>query len=62
MRKESQSGLTEKQTNEILGLASAVCDRQITDSQTQRLEELLDSDPAALHCYSQYMLMHAELY
>ena len=49
MQNEHDKSMTDEPTNEILELASAVCNEQITDDQSQRLREILDRNPADKH-------------
>ena len=48
--------------NELLQIASGICDENATDGQLKRLETILDADPTAIQIYSDYMLTHAELF
>src|SRR5262245_419002 len=46
---------------ELQRLLSALCDRELTDGQYARLEELLDTDPECRRVYLEYLDMHAGL-
>jgi hypothetical protein len=46
---------------ELLELAGALCNGEITPAETGRLEQLLDGNAEAQRVYRQYMALHAEL-
>jgi ferric-dicitrate binding protein FerR (iron transport regulator) len=46
---------------ELQRLLSALCDGRLTEAEHERLEHLLESDPACRHVYLDYMDMHSGL-
>ncbi len=52
----------EKILAEVLQLTSDICNQQISETQSRRLEEILAENREAQVAYRQYMSMHAELY
>ena len=54
--------MNEQTKNELLEIASALCDEAATKEQRQRLEHLLSSEETATEIFSNYMHMHSELF
>ena len=56
------SGPTDEISSKLQDLVAAACDGELSDSETERLEELLTDSPEARRYYLLYLHLHGELH
>ena len=54
--------MNERLFDELLEIASRICDETASEHDLKRLDEVISTEPDAAKVYSEFMSMHAEMY